>query len=147
MGLPMRCVSPKPKHIWPTAILLALRTASKNVFRILHAKYSLIGMTNPSGVKRIPSVPAGPPIAISPFLLMNVLNRSPPNWGSKHRDWGYEICNHCAFEYDFPCWYLWMWDRDGFRLKTPVHVPKKKRFVLTKKHMWFIFESVCFYTS
>ena len=67
----MSCVSPKPKDISPMDIVLvALRSASKNALRILHAKYSLIGKKG-SGVKRVPSVPSGPPIVIMTFLLMN----------------------------------------------------------------------------
>ena len=71
------------------AMLLTLRTASKNAPRILNAKYSLIGRKLPhmvTGVKRIPSVPAGTPIAIMKSPLMNVISRLLPNLGNKHRD-------------------------------------------------------------
>ena len=71
----MHCVSPKT-GILPMEILLALKTAGTNALGILHARYSLI-IKKRGGVQQVPSVPAGPSIAIMTFLLINASSRSP----------------------------------------------------------------------
>ena len=84
----MRCVSPL-KEISSMAMLKALKSARKNVFRITNAKYSLFGLKRTHiiiaiGAKRITSVCSGPPMAIKKLPLMNVIIRISPNLGNTH---------------------------------------------------------------